>query len=750
MNPIIVDFFAKILIFILKVLIKIGDSVIFLVKLIIGFTRKITNFLTSITAFFLKNYNKSRSFVKFKTSISFPKKAEIYKKVSPKNKKKTIFPLPFIIKFRYFIWGLVFSTLFIFFPLLFILFLQSLPNPRELALRDIPQTTKIYDRNHTLLYQIYATENRTIVPLSDMPKDLQNATIAIEDKDFYNHPGFDLTAIARSIVKDLSQKDLQGGSTITQQLIKSALLSPEPKISRKIKELVLAFWAERIYTKKQILEMYLNQVPYGGTAWGAEAASEVYFGKSVKDLDLAQSAFLAGIPRAPSIYSPYGENPDLWKKRQTEVLKKMYELGYITAGERKKAEDEELNFASPKIPIYAPHFVMYIKDFLENKYGLATVEKGGLTVITSLDLKLQDKAQKIVTDEVEKNSYLNLTNGAALITNPKNGDILAMVGSKDFYEPTSGNVNLTTSLRQPGSSIKIVTYSAALNHGYTAATILSDTPVSYTSGGETYSPVNYDGRFHGNVPLRIAFANSFNIPAVKLVRQLGVPTIVDYAKRMGITTWGDPSKYGLSITLGSAEVRMVDMATVYGTIANGGEKVEVNPIIKITDYKGNVLEEKKDNDIPKERILDEGIAYILTSILSDNQARSIEFGTNSPLQIKNKTVAVKTGTSDNKRDNWTIGYTPSHLVAVWVGNNNNAPMNPALASGITGAAPIWNGIMSFLLEQKPDEKLPIPADIVQKQCFGRSEYFLKGTETISCSPLPTATPSASLTPIPSR
>ena len=695
--------------FLLKILIRIGDFMILPI-----------NYLLKTKNIKIKKHKKSKTFV--------------------------IFPLPFKIKLKYFAAGSFFSLIFIFIPVLFMLFVQELPNPKMLSLTRLPQTTKIYDRNGTLLYQIYASENRTIAPLNSVPKYLQEATIAIEDKDFYRHPGFDVTAIIRSVIKDISTKELQGGSTITQQLIKSALLSPETTIKRKVKEIVLAFWAERIYNKNQILELYFNHVPYGGTAWGVEAAAEIYFGKKVKDLDLAESAFLAGIPKAPTIYSPFGENPNLWKKRQKEVLKRMSELGFITKEKANEAAREELHFNLPQTPIYAPHFVMYVKDFLTKKYGIAAVEKGGLNVITSLDLKQQEMAQKIVSDEVNNNAYLNLTNGAAMITNPKNGDILAMVGSRDYSDPASGNVNVTTSLRQPGSSIKVVTYAAALSNGFTAATILDDSPVSYAfPGSPTYFPVNYDGKFHGKVPLRLAFANSFNIPAVKVLNQIGISTMINFGRKMGIKSWNDPKRYGLSITLGGADLTMVELATVYGVLANQGERVDINPILKITDYKGTILEEKAD--VSKTRVLDKGVAFIISSILSDDSSRSWEFGSNSPLNIPGRTTSVKTGTSDNKKDNWTIGYTPSRLVSVWVGNNDSSPMSQTLASGITGAAPIWNRIMTELLAKSPDEKLPLPPDVIIKPCLGRMEFFIRGTEnTINCAYNFSVTPSTSPRP----
>ena len=760
---------------IILVLTEIGDFVLFYLGISWKIIKSLIKYILSLLVFILKipknilhkiiSHSKKAkiktvdylAISKFKFSLTIknikrkfrPKQKEkiVHKKRALKEKLVTFYPPPrqSKLKLEYFVFGLIFCFIFIVLPFSGYIFLSSLPNPRELSQREIPQTTKIYDRNGTLLYQIYANENRTLVPLSSLPKNLINATIAIEDKDFYHNPGFDVNGIARAALADITGKPIQGGSTITQQLIKSTLLTPEVSISRKIKEIVLAFWAEKIYSKNEILEMYFNQVPYGGTAWGIEAASETYFGKNVKDLDLAQSAFLAGMPQAPTTYSPYGDNPNLWKQRQKEVLIKMQELKYITKDQENQALNEGLAFQPPQIPIYAPHFVMYVKDLLIQKFGLPLVEKGGLIVKTSLDLNLQNKAQDIIAEEVNNDAYLNLTNGAALVTNPGNGDILAMVGSRDYNDPNDGAVNLTTSLRQPGSSIKVVTYSAALGDGFTAASILDDSPITYIiPGSQPYSPVNYDGKFHGRVPLRIAFANSFNVPAVKTLQKIGISNMVNLAKKMGITTWGDPDQYGLSITLGAAEVKMTDMAAVYGTIANLGKRVDLDPFLKVTNHNNEVLYQKQE-ELPNQ-VIDAGIAFIVSNILADNSARSLEFGINSPLNIPGHTVSVKTGTTDNKRDNWTFGFTPQYLVAVWVGNNDNSPMSPYLASGITGAAPIWNKIMNLLLPNNASNVTEeMPDDVTMRKCQGRNEYFIKGTETTGdCNFI--ATPSASITP----
>lgn len=660
-------------------------------------------------------------------------KTFMFRRSARKKKKKRI-PAPavfFRTKIKYFVFGSFFSFMFFFLPLVFLLFIQDLPSPRELSIHQMPQTTKILDRNGKLLAEIYTNQNRTVIPLSDVPMHLRQATLAIEDKNFYKHPGFDVPSLIRAFRETVTKNNRQGGSTITQQLIKSSMLTPEQSLSRKAKELVLAFWAEHIYTKDQILEMYFNQVPYGGTAWGIEAASETYFNKTVKELSLAESAFLAGLTSAPSYFSPYGNYPNAWKGRQKEVLKRMVATGAISQTQADKAAKEPLRFRKQQIALHAPHFVTYVREQLTAKYGYAAVEKGGLSITTSLDLNKQEMAEKHVAEEVAKSVSLNFTNGAALISDPKNGDILAMVGSHDFFDVNGGNVNIATSMRQPGSSIKVVAYAAALEKGMTAATILDDVPVSYPSGGGTYAPVNYDGRFHGRVPFRIALANSYNIPAVKILDQIGVPAMVNLGKQMGITSWGDPEEYGLSLSLGAGEVTMVDMAHVYGTMANDGIRQDLDPILKITDSKGTVLQEKKVK--PGKQVLDRGVAFIMADILADNNARSAAFGPNSVLNIPGKTVSVKTGTTDNKRDNWTDGFTKDYVVIVWVGNNDNQPMSPTLASGITGAAPIWHNIMKDLLAKKTDTKLTPPAEVVKKMCFGKPEYFVKGTEnSVSC------------------
>jgi penicillin-binding protein 1C len=646
-------------------------------------------------------------------------------------------------KISAFILGVGLTVLFIFVPYNAWLFLKSLPNPQLLSQRSLEVSTKIFDRNGILLYEIYADQNRTPIPLSRIPQHVIDATIAIEDREFYYHLGFSVRGIVRALNQIIVHKQIQGGSTITQQLIKSALLSPEVSVVRKTKEILLAFWAERIYTKDQLLEMYFNQVPYGGTAWGIEAASQMYFHKSVSDLSLAEAALLAGLPAAPSEYSPYGSHPEKAYEREKEVLSSMVQTGAITKEEMNQALGERISIAKPTIAIRAPHFVMYVKELLEKKYGPRLVEQGGLRIITSLDAVLEDNVEYIVQNHIEALSALKVGNGAALVTNPKTGEILAMAGSRNYFDSThDGNVNVTTALRQPGSSIKVVTYAAALENGMTAATLLDDSPIVYQQiGGPPYAPVNYDGRFHGLVPLRLALANSYNIPAVKTLAKIGIPVMFEKAKTMGITSWLDINNYGLSLTLGGGDVTMLDMAKVFGTLANGGKRVDLQPILEISDYTGRVIEKYTPGDgVPAVK---PEVAWILSNILADNSARSAAFGPNSTLVIKDRTVSVKTGTSNDKRDNWTIGYTPSFVTTVWVGNNDNTPMDPNLASGITGAAPIWHDIMTEILKNRQEEVEPKPDTIISLPCYGgKNEYFIDGTQPISgrCIVLPTPTP----------
>ena len=461
--------------------------------------------------------------------------------------------------------------------------LRDLPSPTKLSTYDVPLATKIYDRNNKLLFDIFVGENRTAVTLDKIPKTVQQATIAIEDKNFYSHSGINpIGGMLRAILASIGRQKLQGGSTITQQLIKSALLSPERTLTRKAKEIFLSPIVELLYSKDKILEMYLNQVPYGGTAWGIETASERYFGKSVQDLKLSEAALLAGLPQAPTLYSPFGAHPEYAKDRQRAVLKRMVEDGYITNQESDAAANEELVFKQDK-GILAPHFVMYVKEELVKKFGENIVERGGLKVTTTLDLDLQTYVQATVAAEVGKLKSYRVSNGAALITKPSTGEILSMVGSVDYFATPSGSFNVVTALRQPGSSIKPINYAIGIEKRIvTAAHMFLDVPTCFANvgGPKTYCPKNYDGKFRGPVQLRMALGNSLNIPAVKMLYLNTVQDMVASASSFGLNTITDSSKYGLSLTLGGGEVHMTDMAQAFSVFANSGIRRDLVSILK--------------------------------------------------------------------------------------------------------------------------------------------------------------------------
>ncbi len=624
---------------------------------------------------------------------------------------------------------------------------RSLPTITRLT--DVPPslTTKIYDRHGNLLYQIYKDENRTLVGLNELPSHLIAATLAAEDKNFFAHHGVDISGIIRAAYKNFlncklkaDSCSMQGGSTITQQLIKNTLLTPERTLIRKVKELVLSLQAELKYSKEEILTMYLNQVGYGGTAYGVEQASWQYFAKSARDLNLAESAFLAGLPISPTTLSPFGTNPHLAKIRQQQVLENMVKEGNISENEKVQALNTPLSFHPQEINIRAPHFVMYIKNLLVQQFGEEMVSRGGLVVTTSLDLTIQDLLTQEINQELSRLSSLNVTNGAGLVISPTNGEVLAMVGSRDFFDTAhDGQVNVTLQPRQPGSSIKPITYALALSRGLNPSSIIEDSPICFKLQGQPdYCPQNYDGKFHGNVTLRTALASSYNIPAIKLLNSYGLDNMISLAQQLGITTWQDPSRFGLSLTLGGGEITMVDLASVYSVFANGGTKIPLNPILSVTDNAGSKL--SFGTTPPPTQVIDPAIAYQINSILSDKSARAPAFGFNSILNVS-PTVAVKTGTTNNLRDNWTFGYTPNILVATWVGNNDNSPMSK-VASGITGASPIWANVIRQLLPQLPPVTFTPPSNLVKANVScttPRYEYFLPGnTPILRCSPAPSS------------
>jgi len=646
---------------------------------------------------------------------------------------------------RYVLFG--FIGLVLFTIVLFLWYGKDLPTPGKLVDAQLASSTRIYDRKGILLYSVYQEQNRTYVKLSDIPQDLREATISIEDKDFYKNQGFSVFGYLRGIRNMILLRGLTGGSTITQQLVKTVLLSSERTLPRKIKELMLSIQVNQKYSKDQILEMYLNDVPYGGANIGVEAASQSYFSKDVKDLNLAEGAFLAGLPQAPSVYSPYSGNK-YYIDRTEAVLKQMVDEKYITKKEKDRALSEIKNkkFAKRDESIKAPHFVIYVKQLLAKQFGESAVEQGGLQVTTTLDYDIEKEAEKAVREEIEKLKGFRVGNGSAVVMDPKTGEILSMVGSKDYFdEDNDGNFNTTLAKRQPGSSLKPVVYAAAFEKGYTPATLLMDVKTDFPTNEAAhpiYTPVDYDGKIRGPMQIRFALGNSINIPAVKMLARIGIKDVMQKGYLMGIENWQPTQEnlkdVGLSLVLGGRETTLLDEVTAYSVFANQGIKQDPVAILKVTDSKGKKLFEYKKKD--GERVLSEGVAFLISHILLDNNARSIVFGTRSYLNIPGKTVSVKTGTTDQKRDNWTIGYTPSYVVGIWVGNNDNSPMNPAIASGVTGASPIWNRIMNFVLKGKSDESPKKPDSVIALEIDAlggglpaggqptRSEYFIKGTE----------------------
>lgn len=647
----------------------------------------------------------------FKLLIKIP----FFKKLERRGRKSPLYWLN--VGATLVLMGVIFSSLVLGFT--FVVFSKDLPSPDRLIDREVSISTKIYDRKGRLLYDIYGDENRTLVTIDQVPDIVKQAVISIEDKHFYTHQGFDPLGMARGIYRTVVYKDTQGGSSITQQLVKNTLLTSERTVTRKVKEFVLALQIEARYSKDEILQMYFNETPYGGQAIGIQAASENYFGKNVGDLTLSEAALLAGLPQAPSRYSPF-RDPELAKWRQGEVLRRMREDGYITVEQEEEALAQKLKFKSEGAQIKAPHFVMYVKELLADRYGETLVETGGLRVTTTLDLVLQNKHQKIVKDEIAKDKIYQVSNGALLSMDPKTGQILSMVGSKDYFaKDIDGQFNLTTSPnRQPGSSIKPITYVTAFKQGFSPATRLIGIPTSFDTGpGQPlYRPQNFANRNYGMISIRNAIGNSLNIPAVKTLSLVGIDNMLDTAADMGITTLTDRSRYGVALTLGGGEVKMIDMVTAFSVFASGGVRHDPVAILKVTDHNGNILEESKPND--GVRVLTEQQTYLISNILSDFNARTLTFGggTQLGLNIPGHTVAVKTGTTNDNRDNWALGYTPAHkdskvsiAIGAWIGNNDNKPMNPNF---FAGAARIWNVAMVDYLKDKPNVGFVRPKGIV--------------------------------------
>lgn len=592
----------------------------------------------------------------------------------------------------------------------FAYYLKDLPSPGKINKRVIIESTKIFDRTgQHLLYEVHGEEKRTLVSFEEIPDTVKYSTIVLEDQDFYSHHGIKFSSIIRAAFKDVLRRSAaQGGSTITQQFIKNSILTPERTLSRKIKEVILAIEMELKFSKDEILGMYLNEIPYGSNAYGVEAAAQTFFGKQARELGLDEAALLAALPKAPTYYSPYGSNLEELKKRQEYCLQQMADLGYITQDQANEAKESDVQekILPYRERIDAPHFVMFIKEYLESKYGQQAVEQGGLRVYTTLDWEKQQIAEQAVREGAENNQKAwNATNAALVAADPKTGQILAMVGSKDYFnKDIDGQVNVAIRDRQPGSSFKPYVYLTAFTKGYTPETMIFDVETNFsTETGKDYKPQNYDGKFRGPVKMKEALGMSLNVPAVETLYLAGVKDSITMAKRLGITGLNQPDRYGLSLVLGGGEVKLIDHVSAFGTLATGGVRHPKTAILKIEDNEGKVLEEfRKDSG---EKVVDEKYVAMLDHIISTNDYRAPIFGSNSPLRFDNRPVAAKTGTTNEFRDGWTVGYTPSIVVGVWAGNNDNSPMR-AGADGVNVAAPIWRSFLDKVLSNYAIEQFP--------------------------------------------
>lgn len=594
----------------------------------------------------------------------------------------------------------------------------KLPDFNSFQERKIVESTKIYDRTgKILLYDVHQNIKRTIVPFEEISPLVKSAAVAIEDSQFYSHPGVSIRGIARAILYGGTRG---GGSTITQQVIKKTLLTDERLVTRKLKELILSFKLEQTFSKDEILALYLNEIPYGGSIYGIGEATTAFFGTTPKELTLAQSAYLAAIPNAPTRLSPYGNNRNLLDERKDLVLKRMYELGFITESDYASARAEKVVFLPKESRgIKAPHFVMSIQEYLAEKYGERAVEENGYHVITTLDYELQQKAEETInrySADTEKN--FNAKNLALVAVDPKNGQVLAMVGSRDYFDvKNEGNFNVALAHRQPGSTFKPFVYGTAFMKGYTPETTLFDLPTNFSTNCDAqgnplspkikkedcYMPENYDGHYRGPVSMRDALAQSLNVPAVKTLYLAGLNDSITTAKRMGITSLTDPARYGLTLVLGGGEVSLLELTGAYGVFANDGTLNPTVSVLRIEDKQGHIVEEFKESP---EEVLSSEVARKITSILSDNKARTPAFGATSALYFPGKDVAVKTGTTNDYRDVWTVGYTPNIAVGMWAGNNDNTPMKKNVAGMII--APIWHSFMEEALKLTPSERFIAP------------------------------------------
>ena len=620
---------------------------------------------------------------------------------------------------------------------------KDLPSPETIISRKVSESTKIYDRTGTVvLYDIHGEEKRTVVPWENIPESVKKATLASEDASFYSHQGLDFKGIIRAFFKNLAEfRIAQGGSTITQQLIKKALLEDSRTLSRKIKEALLSIEIERRFSKDQIFWMYLNQIPYGSNSYGIESASQTFFNKPAKSLTLSEAALLAALPKAPTYYSPHGENLKETLSRKDNILEKMKNLNYISEAEYETAIKENLVFKPPRENILAPHFVIMVREYLIKKYGEETVENGGLKIYTTLDFNLQTAAEETIDAYSEKNEKLYKAKNAALAAiDPRSGQILTMVGSRDYFDiANEGNFNVATAQRQPGSAFKPFAYAAALEKGFTDSTMLFDFKTEFNPecladnsqekdkfGLNCYHPQNYDGKFRGPVTFRQALSQSLNVPSVKVLYLAGVDTTIDLAQTLGISTLEKNRKdFGLSLVLGGAEVKLLDMVSAYGVFANDGLRQASSFILRVEDVEGNILEEYKPKE---ERVIEPQIARMVSNMLSDNKTRTAVFGPNSSLYFPDRPVAAKTGTTQENRDAWVLGYTPGLSVGVWVGNNDNTSMTKQ-GAGISAAGPIWHEFLAKVLKDTPVEDFLQPDPLESTKIMLNGEYLRPDIES---------------------
>jgi 1A family penicillin-binding protein len=604
--------------------------------------------------------------------------------------------------------------------------LRDLPSVAALPERPIFKTTQILDRHGNLLYEVFDQDagKRTIVTLDDVPSYLVDATVATEDANFFTNPGVDPRGIVRAAWSNLEAgRTVAGGSTISQQLVKNVLIPPDERyevnFGRKVREAVLAFQLSRTYSKQQILQMYLNEINYGNLAYGVEAAAQAYFGKPVHDVSLAEAAMLAGLPQAPSSYDPF-KDPQAAKTRQGQVLDLMVRHGFLDAERAAAAKAEPLQYAPPNSNFSAPHFVMYVRDLLVQRYGLRGLFEGGLRVYTTLDLETQQLAEEMVAKHVATLARQDARNAGLIALDPRSGEVLAMVGSPDYYNAAiDGQVNATIADRQPGSAIKPIVYLAAFERGFGPSTVVLDQATRFPDGpNRFYTPENFDKRFRGAVTLRRALGNSLNIPAVKVLQFVGVRETVKLARALGLTSLSEDKSYGLSFTLGGTEVKLLELTGAYAALANGGRVVTPHAILRVEDSSGAVLDGEAEP--PTTPAVDPRLVFQITDVLADNNSRLETFGVNNPLRLT-RPAAVKTGSTDDSRDSWAVGYTPSLLAGVWVGNSDGRPMRFVLGS--SGAGLIWHEFMERALEGEPVETFEPPPGLVRGTVCAQTGYL---------------------------